>query len=363
MQEIHQAIFDIYSQLSPDQWLVLLALILGAGILSHFSASLVQRVIHRFFQRVNFNLYSSDDVNALSLLRPIQMMVLGWVMVLGLTLFSITGPVLTLFFEVAKILTYLAIVWGGFRVADLTLIYLSEKAAETETKFDDLLAPLIARTIKLFCIGFGAISIAEILKLPLASLVTGLGIGGLAIAMAAKDTISNVFGSLSVIADRPFNIGDWVKVNDVEGTVEKLGFRSTRIRTFYNSLVSVPNNILLTATVDNMGEREFRRYKTSISVTYSTSAEKIEAFLNGIRQLINEHPKTRKDYFHVNLNEFAPSSLDILLYCFFKVSDWGEELQARESLMLSIIKLANEQQIDFAFPSQSLYIENDAKLK
>ena len=192
-----------------------------------------------------------------------------------------------------------------------------------------------------------------------ASAVMGaLGIGGVALAFAAKDTISNFFGSMTVLADRPFGIGDWVVVGDVEGTVERLGFRSTRVRTFYNSVVTIPNSRMADTNVDNYGKRQYRRVRVMLSLTYDTPPEKIDAFCEGIRELIRLHPYTRKDYYHVYFNKFAASSLDVLLYAFFQVPDWSTELRERHKLFNDILRLAKRIGVDFAFPTQTLLMES-----
>jgi len=291
---------------------------------------------------------------------PIQGLVFIWSVSVSFTFFDFSESVLSFCLTLAQVLTYVAFIWLGLRLTSYVEVFLVEKSKKTALTFDDLLAPLMSKTIKVLLLVVGLISIAEILNLPLASLLTGLGIGGIAIAMAAKDTIANIFGSLTVVTDRPFSIGDWVKINDVEGTVEHLGFRSTRIRTFYNSLVSVPNSVLLTASVDNLGERHYRRFKTMLSVTYDTSVESLEAFTAGIRELIALHTNTRKDNYIVRLNEFSASSLDILLYVFFETPTWEAELLVREQLMLDIIRLAQKLNVEFAFPTQTLHLNQDS---
>ena len=200
---------------------------------------------------------------------------------------------------------------------------------------------------------------ADLFGLPLNSIVTGLGIGGIAIAMAAKDTIANIFGFVTIVTDRPFSIGDWVKIQNNEGTVEKLGFRSTQIRTFYNSVISIPNSTFLNSSVDNMGLRKYRRFSTNLSITYSAAADDIESFCEGVRELIRQHPQTRKDYFFVHLNNLSQSSLDILLYCFFEVDSWDEELAARHRLLLDILRLAKQLSVNFAFPTQTLFMSKE----
>tara|TARA_B100000941_G_scaffold289873_1_gene270304 strand:- start:733 stop:2433 length:1701 start_codon:yes stop_codon:yes gene_type:complete len=249
-----------------------------------------------------------------------------------------------------------AAVWAAWCITDLASEVLMDKASKTDNKFDDVLVPLIRKTVKIFIVAFGLIYGAQSLHINIVPLITGLGIGGLAFAFAAKDTIENFFGSIAVILDRPFEVGDWVVIDGTEGTVVELGFRSTRIRTFYDSLITVPNAALVRATVDNYGRRRYRRWKTYIGIQYDTPPEKMVQFVEGIRQIIREHPHTRKDYFHVYYNQFGASSLDILLYVFHEVPDWSVELQERERLFIDIFKLAADVGVSFAFPTQTVHI-------
>lgn len=259
-----------------------------------------------------------------------------------------------------KFFVTLAGVWSAYRVTDLLSEFFASKAAKTETKVDDLLVPLLRKTAKIFITAFGLIYIADSLQIQIAPLLAGLGIGGVAFAFAARDTLENFFGSVTVIIDRPFQIGDWVQVGDTEGTVEELGFRSTRIRTFYNSLVTIPNGNLVRDVVDNFGKRRYRRFKTHLALTYDTPPAKIEAFCEGIRELVRQHPYTRKDYYHVWLNEFGASSLDVLVYVFHEAPDWQTELRERHRLMLDIIRLADRLGVQFAFPTQTLHMYKES---
>jgi MscS family membrane protein len=289
--------------------------------------------------------------------RPLNIIFMGWLWLFTFSGLGLSTKILTVLVITAKLMTYFGIIWGGWRLIDVIGIVLREKASKTETKFDDLLVPLVTRSLKVTISIIGFISIAEILNLPLSSILAGFGIGGIAIAMAARETIANIFGSLTVLVDRPFNIGDWVQIGDVEGTVEDLGFRSTKVRTFYNSLISVPNSVLLTASIDNLGAREYRRISIKLGILYNTPADKVEAFCNGLRELIRNHPDTRKDYFHVYFNDFSESSLNIMVYFFLKVPDWGVELSDRHDLFISFLKLAEAQGISFAFPTRTIHIE------
>ncbi|QVL48160.1 MAG: mechanosensitive ion channel family protein [Thiocapsa sp.] len=198
---------------------------------------------------------------------------------------------------------------------------------------------------------------AQRIGLPAYSVITGLGVGGLAVALAARETLANLLGSLAIMLDRPFRIGDWIKMNDNEGTVEDIGFRSTRIRTFYDSLLSVPNSVTVNAAIDNMGERTYRRVTTKLNIRYDTGPERIEAFLEGIKEIIKANPTTRKDYFHVVMHDFGPHGLDVLLYFFLQVPDWSAELVERQRVFLEIMRLADRLGVEFAFPTQTIEVE------
>ncbi|MCB0395870.1 MAG: mechanosensitive ion channel family protein [Flavobacteriales bacterium] len=245
-----------------------------------------------------------------------------------------------------------------YRLVDLVAVYFEKMAERTENTLDDQLIPLIKKSLKIFIILTGSLFVLQQLNFNVTTILAGLSIGGLAFALAAQDTIKNLFGSLMIFLDRPFQIGDWIKSGDIDGTVEEVGFRSTRVRTFANSLVYVPNGQIADSTVDNLGRRVYRRFKTTIGVTYDTPPALIQAFTDGLKQLVANHPGTRKDYVEIHLNDFAGSSLNILFYIFFDVPTWSEELKARHEIILGIIELADTLGVQFAFPTQTLHVEN-----
>ncbi len=259
-----------------------------------------------------------------------------------------------------RFLLTIAGVWAAFRVADLASEVAMSKASATRTKIDDLLIPLVRKSAKIFIVAFGVVYLANSVGLNILPLLTGLGIGGLAVAFAAKDTIENFFGSVAVIADHPFEVGDWIVVGDVEGTVEELGFRSTRVRTFYNSLVTVPNATLVRTNVDNYGKRRYRRFSTHLSIAYETPPERIDAFCEGVRELVRLHPYMRKDYYHVYLHKMSEFSLDVMLYVFFDCPNWETELRERHRLLLDILRLAAQLGVNFAYPTQTLMLHRGA---
>ena len=178
---------------------------------------------------------------------------------------------------------------------------------------DEQLIPIIRRTLQGIVLAGGLIQVLSILEVNVTTLIAGISIGGLAIALAAQDTIKNLFGSLTIFMDKPFQIGDWINFSGVDGTVEEVGFRSTRVRTFANSLVYVPNGKLADMVVNNYGLRAFRRFKMTLTITYNTPPLLIEKYVEGVRAIIANHPAVRKPGFEVHLNSMSNSSLDILV--------------------------------------------------
>jgi len=190
------------------------------------------------------------------------------------------------------------------------------------------------------------------------SLLAGLGLGGLAFALAAQDTCANFFGSLMILVDKPFRIGDYIVAKDIEGTVEDIGFRSTKIRTFYNSQVVVPNSQLAKADIDNMGRRESRRTRTHLGLEYSTKPHKLEAFIAGVKDILDKDELVDSSNYHVCFDSYGDFSLNILLIFHSRLDDYRLELEVRERVFIAIYKKAEEVGVGFAFPTQTLHVQH-----
>ncbi len=341
------------------QWLGLAIVVLGGWIAHRLVCGLLGLIARRRLLAEHLDV--APDVQ-MSSFRPIGM--LGMVLVWwgGVQMLDPGKDDIAFLWPTIKFLMTVVGVWASYRIIDLVSGYLAARAARTVSRLDDVLVPLVRKTSKIVVVIVGVIYIlkaAGIAQDTVNKMFAGLGLGGLAFALAAKDSLANFFGSVTVVLDRPFQVGDWVKVGDVEGTVEAVGLRSSRIRTFYNSLVAIPNSDLTTMTVDNMGRRRYRRVSCKLSVTYSTTPEQLEAFCEGIRELIRRHPFTRKDYYLAWVNEFSASSIDILLYCFHETPDWVTELRERHRLFLDIIRLADRLGVEFAFPTQTIHLARE----
>lgn len=256
-----------------------------------------------------------------------------------------------------RVLATISFVWAAYRLVDVFSEAMSIRASRTESKLDDQLVPLVRRSLKVVTVIIGALFVLQNLDVDVGSLLAGLGIGGLAFALAAKDTLANFFGSIMIFADRPFQIGDWVVISGAEGIVEEVGFRSTRIRTFYNSVITLPNSKIADAQVDNYGARIYRRTYVTVRLSYDTTPEQMQSFVEGVRAIIRANEYSRKDYYEIHFSGFGEHSLDVMLYFFFKVSNWSEELRERHNVYLEVLRLAKELGVRFAIPTQRLHHE------
>lgn len=336
------------------QWLAIFMVIVIGFIADKLLAWVLEKNVVRWQ-----NKHTAFQHMDCAVLRPLGLMAMALIWWFLIGMLGLPDTALVILSVSVKILVSLSAIWSAFRLVDIVDAMLTSKAKDTENKFDDLLVPMVTKSLKVFVVVLGIIFTADNLNVDVTSLLAGLGLGGLAFALAAKDLLGNFFGSLTVLLDRPFQIGDWVVIGDVEGMVEVVGFRSTRIRTFYNSLITLPNSILTNTKIDNMGARRYRRMKTMLGVTYDTPAEKIDAFCEGIRSLIALHPYMRKDYYQVYFNNYNSASLDILVYVFWETPDWNVELRERHRFLLDILRLAKQLEVEFAFPTQTLYLRQD----
>jgi MscS family membrane protein len=338
------------------QWLAIFIIVLIGLIFERILKFFVNRFTHKLFFKNNIEL---TDKKKKRLTFPMGLIVFALTWTTLIRLIELDDNLLAFFLRLGNILMTVAIVLTAHHIVDVIAIYFQELARKSNNKFDDILVPLLRKAGKTFVLAIGLVAIGNSLSLDMKSLLAGLGIGGIAFALAAKDTISNLFGSLTVLLDRPFRIGDWVQIDGgVEGSIEEVGLRSTRVRTSYDSLISVPNGTLTNSYIDNYGQRTYRRFSTHVGIEYGTPPHLIEAFCEGIRQIILKHQWTRKDMYHVYLNQLGPSSLDILLYCFWKVPDRATELSERHRLLIDILRLGEKMGISFAFPTQTLHLQN-----
>ena len=247
--------------------------------------------------------------------------------------------------------------WFLMRLTDNLMDEWALRAESSDTKVDDQLVPLVRKSLKVFIVVIVMVMILQTLGYSISGLIAGVGLGGAAFALASKDTVANVFGSLVVFVDRPFHVGDWIEVGSVEGTVEEVGLRSTQIRTFANSLITIPNATFTTNSVNNWTRMKKRRIKTTIGLTYDTKPDQMGKAVEAVRQVLREDKRIHQDFFLVNFTDLSAYSLDIFIYCFTITTAWADHLQVRQEVLLKIMKAVSDLGLSFAFPTQTIHMD------
>ena len=254
--------------------------------------------------------------------------------------------------------------WGVWRLLSVFDEILKTKAKDPEHWLDIGIVPLIGMSLRILVMITAGIVIAQNLGYSVSGLVASLGLGGAALALASKDTIANLFGSLMIVIDKPFKVGDWIKGSGFEGVVEEIGFRSTRIRTFGKTIENIPNNLLANIKVENMDRRKdeglnVRRIKMNVGVDYGVNADKMELILAGLKEILkNDEGVDQRMTQLVRFTDFGESTLDIFLYYFADSADWDYYLSVRERVNMKIMRLLESHGASLAFPSQSIYLES-----
>ncbi|MFO1417326.1 MAG: mechanosensitive ion channel family protein [Methylotetracoccus sp.] len=268
---------------------------------------------------------------------------------------GIVGKALTLSLWTVFFLALTWLVWGiGTAVAESVIAHERLRA----TSIDSQLIRLGLRlTTIVIAVGI-LIAGADRVGLPAYSVVAGLGVGGLAVALAGQQTLANLLGSLIIMLEKPFSIGQWIKVDGLEGTVEDVGFRSTRIRTFYDSLVTIPSSQLVNTTIDNFDRRRRREVKTVLGLTYDTPPDKVDAFVSRVREFLETQPDVHEGSVQVAFTEFGAHSLDVLVKFLLRAPNRPSELAERQRLFLEILRLAENLDVRFAFPTRTLHVES-----
>ncbi|SDY79115.1 MscS family membrane protein [Evansella caseinilytica] len=249
--------------------------------------------------------------------------------------------------------------WGLYNLAAASSAIFMKVGEHLKLEIDDILLPFLSKLVRFAIVVMGISIIASEWGFDVNGFVAGLGLGGLAFALAAQDSISNFFGGVVIITEKPFTSGDWISTPSVEGTVEEITFRSTKIRTFAQSLVTVPNSTLANEPIQNWSRMGKRRITFNLGVLYSTPKEKIERCISRIDEMLRSHDEIDQELIMVRFNEFNSSSLDIFVYFFTKTIHWEEHLAVKEDINLHIMTILEEEGVTIAYPTRSIFIEDN----
>lgn len=228
----------------------------------------------------------------------------------------------------------------------------------TGLTIEERLLPFIRTGLKVLLLVAGVLAVMGEWDYDVSGLIAGVGLSGLALSLAAQDTAANLFGFASIIGDRPFDVGDYISSPDVEGVVEEVGIRSSRIRQLDQALVTIPNSTLANSVVKNWSRLSKRRLDYMLGVTYDSSSNDLRVLLHRIRELLNNWASVEPGSVVVYFIEFGDSSLNLLVRCYLTIPDWGEFHAQQEEINLAVMDIVQELGMSMAFPSRSLYLEN-----
>jgi MscS family membrane protein len=314
--------------------------------------------ILRLFQRIFFK--NMADLTTMSILhelaKPIVFIViirfmrkvLPSMQMVNLNALLLTG------LKIAETVFWVFVV---LKLLKAVLNFYNSHKPDEKTQLDKQLAPILSKVLQGIVILIGFLHVLTVFGVDPVTVLTGASIGGIAVAFAAQDSVKNLIGTMVIFLDKPFQLDDWIEFGGVEGSVERVGFRSTIIRAADTTLFQVPNSKISEADINNKGLRVFRRYSTELGIRYDTPPELIEAFVDGIKELIALHPSTKSQSYNVDFISFGASSLNILVNVYFKGLDWGQEQESKHILHLGIVRLAAALGVEFAFPSTTMFIE------
>ncbi len=259
----------------------------------------------------------------------------------------------------ASIIVLLA--WGFYNMTGTS--FFQEIIQKMNFDIDKILIPFLTKVLRFIIVALAISIIAQEWGYNVSGFVAGLGLGGLAIALAAQDALGNIFGGIAIITEKPFSIGDWIHTPSVEGTVEDITFRSTRVRTFAQALVTVPNSTLANEPITNWTRMGKRRINFHLRVTYTTPVEKLKRCIEQIREMLYSHPDIHKEMIFVNFDEFSDRGPGLFLYFFTVTTVWREYLKVKEDVNFKIMEILEKEGVSVAFPSRSIYMETPVNYK
>jgi MscS family membrane protein len=303
---------------------------------------------------------------------PANLALISLGLLVGISFIHLEPAIQKLFLNVIKLLFLIALGWFLYNLVEVAELAITRVTRKTLTQLDDMIVPLIRKTLRIFLVIIFTLVVAQnVFGLNITGWLAGLGIAGLAVSLAAQDSIKNLFGSMTVFFDRPFTVGDFVTFDGSTGTIEEIGFRSTRIRIPAGHLITVPNMKFIDGTVENISKRPSIRREMNVTITYDTPLDKIEQAVELVRAVLNDPEVVAEGQFnmtdnppHVSFNELNADSLNIRAYYWYQINKNPDRgfftyLTHTQIVNLKLMRAFSEASIEFAFPTQTLYLAGD----
>jgi len=333
-------------------------IVLASLVLRKIFDKLISKKLHQWAAKTHF-LY--DDILISSLSPPVSALIFSMGIFFALFVFDLPREPYDWprwITQAYRVTISLIAVWAAYRLCELITEISKNFLSRQDTDLADHFTPLVRQSLRITVLLVGGILIVQNLGYSVTSLVAGLGIGGLAIALAAQDTVANLFGTVVMFTDKPFKIGDWIKFGEVDGFVEQFGFRSVKVRTWANTLLYIPNKMITSDVIENCSSMKKRRVKMTIGIQYDSPPDKVRELVRRIEEMLKSDPDVNQEYMLVRFTDFGPSSLDIFIYYFTNSTAWAEYLDVRQRINIQMMDLVHELGLSFAFPSHTLYFGN-----
>ncbi|MDP4180478.1 MAG: mechanosensitive ion channel family protein [Bacillota bacterium] len=332
-----------------DTKLEKLALAIFVILLSLVMRQIFVKVVFRFIKKITANVADSFNGYFTSILEtPVRFLIVvagAWLATLILDLPEKSQFLVNRIFRSLVIYT---IIRASYQVSDLLVLLLEKVNHKNDAKLDNMLLLFLRKSIKALILVIGFVTIIQEWYVNIGGLLAGLGLGGLAFALAAKDTVANLFGSITIMFDKTFKIGDWISTSGIEGLVEEIGFRSTRIRTFEQAVVTIPNSVISNQSITNWSRMGKRRLTFTINLKYNYEPYKIKNFLEYFKTHLKNHPEVHPETIIVRLERFEKGSMGILFYFFTRTTEWEKYLEAQEEINLKILYKLAEMNLELA---------------
>ncbi|MCU0498079.1 MAG: mechanosensitive ion channel [Anaerolineae bacterium] len=335
---------------------IILALVL-IWALRHLLSWLVIRPLRFLTKRTN---QQFDEALLDASVVPVRLLLIGLSLSVSVAIMGLNNePTFwNIIQQITRTLVILAIIIFTFNLTDLIIASSGRVFTITGITLEERLLPFIRVAMKFLIIAIGVVIIVQEWGYDVSGLVAGIGLGGLAFSLAAQDTVANIFGFVAIVGDRPFNVGDYIKTPDVEGVVEHVGLRSTRVRQIDQAVVAVPNNKLANSAILNWSRLTKRRIEYLLKVRYDTSSPQMRSLVDRIRQFLQAQEKVEKQTVVVHFMNFGEASLEIFIRAYVKIAEWNAFVAEQERINLSIMDIVNNMGLNIALPAQILYVEN-----
>ena len=346
--------------ISVWQYLAAFLAILAGLVLKRIILSYIQKKVESYVGKTEAEW---DDELFNAIIKPVNAFVMiGAVHIAAfLLVFNLANFPTELIGKSYSIFLGLSVIWLVYRLVDVAAHYVDELLSKADEGLRGQFTPLIRRALRILVVIVGSLTILATIGINITSLIALGGVLSLAFAMGSQDSVANLIGTLNILTDRPYKVGDWITVGStIDGDVEEIGFRSTKIRMFDKTLMSVPNGKLASETIKNWSRMPKRRIKMTLGLSYDTSAKQMKEALKEIEKILEEDKGVDQEYKLVQFTDFGASSMDVFLYYFSTSTVWKEYLDTRERVNLKIMDKVEELGLEFAFPTQTLHLKGDS---